>query len=84
MHGLTFRGITESRNGWSWKGPVEVILSNLPAQVGLPRAGCPGPSALLLWFLVGSTGAYSTCARQISLHRHAFCYITIYIDEERE
>lgn len=29
--------IYESRNGWSWKEPLEVIQTNLPAQVEFPR-----------------------------------------------
>lgn len=33
----------ESKNGVSWKGPSKMIWSNLPAQPGLPRTGCPGP-----------------------------------------
>ena len=36
-------GITESQNGWSWKGPLEVIFSTHPAQARSPTAGCPGP-----------------------------------------
>lgn len=34
--------ITESQNGWGWEGPLEVILSNPPAQAGSPRAGWQG------------------------------------------
>lgn len=29
--------IADSENGWGWKGPLQVILPNLPAQAGLPR-----------------------------------------------
>ena len=34
---------TESQNYWGWKGPLEVISSNLLAQAGPPEANCPGP-----------------------------------------
>lgn len=34
--------IIGSQDGSSWKGPLEVIQSNLPAQAGLPRAQCSG------------------------------------------
>jgi len=30
--------LTESQTGRGWKGPLEVILSNPPAQAGPPRA----------------------------------------------
>lgn len=39
----TFFYFTESQNGRGWMGPLEVTLSNPPAQAGSPRAGCPGP-----------------------------------------
>ena len=32
---------TESQNGWSWKGPLEIILFNPSAQTGPPKASCP-------------------------------------------
>lgn len=34
---------TESQNGWGSKGPLEVNWSNLSAQAGSPKVGCPGP-----------------------------------------
>lgn len=35
--------ITESLNVWNWKAPLEIILSNIPAQEGSPRKDSPGP-----------------------------------------
>ena len=32
-----------------WKGPLEVIWSNPPPQVGPPKASCPGPSLDGFW-----------------------------------
>ena len=29
------------QNRWGWKGPLEITSSNLPAQAGSARAGCP-------------------------------------------
>ena len=32
--------VTESQKGGGWKGPLEIIQSNLPAEAGSPTAGC--------------------------------------------
>ena len=37
--------ITDSKNSWGWKGPLEVILSNLLP----PRASCPRPHPQSFW-----------------------------------
>lgn len=39
--------ITEVQNGWDWKGSLEVIQANPPAQTGPPTAGCFHLLALL-------------------------------------
>lgn len=36
-------GANSPENGWGWKRPLELILSNGSAQSGSPKAGCPGP-----------------------------------------
>lgn len=33
--------VTQSQDGWDWKGPLEIIWPR-PAQAGQPTAGCPG------------------------------------------
>lgn len=33
--------VTESQNGWSWKGLLQATKSNPPAQAVPARAGCP-------------------------------------------
>lgn len=44
---------TESKNGWGWKRPLEVIWSNYPAQAGSSRASCPGPCPNSFEYLQG-------------------------------
>lgn len=34
---------------WGWKGTMELILSNFPAQARPPRASCPGPCLDSFW-----------------------------------
>lgn len=40
--------ITEIQNGWGWKGFLEVIQDNPPAQAGPPTTGCYFPLLALL------------------------------------
>ena len=35
------RIVTESQNGWGWKGTLGVILSHLPVQAVPPTRGSP-------------------------------------------
>ena len=42
---IAVRADSKSKNSWDSKGPLEVILSNSPAQAGSARAGCPKPWA---------------------------------------
>ena len=46
---LQHKALTESQSGWGWKGPLEVVWSNLPAQAGPPRASRPGPCPDDFW-----------------------------------
>lgn len=41
--------MTESQSAWVWKGPVEVMLSNVPAQAGFPRSGYPETCPDCFW-----------------------------------
>ena len=57
--------ITESQNGWGWKGPLEVIWSNTPAQAGPPRSACLGPSPGHFWIsprMQTQLPLWATCA----------------------
>lgn len=40
---------TESGNSWGWKGSLEVIQSNPPAQAGQPRANSAQPCPEGVW-----------------------------------
>lgn len=43
QHMITKTQNNENNRCWVWRGPLEIIWSNAPAQAGSARAGCPAP-----------------------------------------
>lgn len=77
------QNLTKSQTGWGWKGPLQVMISKLPAQAGVPRASCWRPCLHGFWI---SPRTDSTIPRAIftsiwspSLWRPADDFLVLYV-----
>lgn len=59
----------ELQSGWGWKGPLEIILYNIPAQAEPPHAGCLAVCPDGVWISVRSATPalpWAACASALS------------------